>query len=116
MSRVEERSAASRVLALVRSYLDRGVMDELTLHEPADRGTPQGAVRAAARPLRCALLSPLLANIYLDPLDHLRAESGVEMVRYADDFVLLCRSEEAAQAALARVQTWVGKTAWRYIP
>ena len=97
MSRVEERIADSRVLALIRSCLDQGVMDELTLHEPTDRGTPQGAV-----------ISPLLANIYLDPLDHLLAESGVEMVRYADDFVLLCRSEEAAQAALVRVQTWVG--------
>ena len=98
MSRVEERIADRRVLALIRSYLDQGVMEELTLHEPTDRGTPQGAV-----------ISPLLANIYLDPLDHLLAESGVEMVRYADDFVLLCRSEEAAQAALARVQTWVGE-------
>src|SRR5690606_21362854 len=68
----------------------------LTLHEPTERGTPQGAV-----------ISPLLANIYLDPLDHLLAACGVEMVRYADDFVLLCRSEEAAKAALARVQTWV---------
>ena len=96
MRRVEERLADGRVLALLRSYLDQEVMEELTRHEPTDRGTPQGAV-----------ISPLLANIYLDPLDHLLADSGVEMVRYADDFVLLCRSEEAAKAALARVQTWV---------
>jgi len=48
-----------------------------------------------------------LANIYLDPLDHLLAACGVQMVRYADDFVLLCRSEGEAKAALARVQTWV---------
>ena len=73
-------------------------MEELTRHEPTDRGTPQGAV-----------ISPLLANIYLNPLDHLRAESGCEMVRYADDFVILCRSREAAEAALAGVQTWVGE-------
>ena len=98
MSRVEERIADSRVLTLIRGYLDQGVMEELTWHEPTERGTPQGAV-----------ISPLLANIYLDPLDHLLAEHGVEMVRYADDFVLLCRSEAAAQAALARVQTWVGE-------
>ena len=96
MSRVAERIADSRVLALVRSYLDQGVMEELTLHEPTERGTPQGAV-----------ISPLLANIYLDPLDHLVAAAGVQMVRYADDFVLLCRSEEQAKAALARVQAWV---------
>jgi RNA-directed DNA polymerase len=96
MRRVEERLADGRVLALIRSYLDQAVMEELTQHEPTDRGTPQGAV-----------ISPLLANIYLDPLDHLLAARGVEMVRYADDFVLLCRSEEAAQTALACVQTWV---------
>ena len=98
MSRVGERIADSRVLKLIRSYLDQGVMEELTLHEPTERGTPQGAV-----------ISPLLANIYLDPLDHLLAACGVEMVRYADDFVLLCRSEEEAKAALARVQTWVAE-------
>lgn len=96
MRRVEERLADGRVLALLRRYLDQEVMEELIRHEPTDRGTPQGAV-----------ISPLLANIYLDPLDHLLAENGVEMVRYADDFVLLCWSEEAAKAALARVQTWV---------
>lgn len=96
MNRVKERIADSRVLTLIRSYLDQGVMEELRLHEPTEKGTPQGAV-----------ISPLLANIYLDPLDHLLAASGVEMVRYADDFVLLCRSEEEAKAALARVQTWV---------
>ena len=96
MSRVEERIADSRVLSLVRGYLDQAVMEELVRYEPTGRGTPQGAV-----------ISPLLANLYLDPLDHLLAASGVQMVRYADDFVLLCRSEEAAQAALARVQTWV---------
>lgn len=96
MSRVTERIADSRVLTLIRSYLDQEVMEELTRHEPTERGTPQGAV-----------ISPLLANIYLDPLDHLLAAAGVEMVRYADDFVLLCRSEAEAKAALARVQTWV---------
>jgi RNA-directed DNA polymerase len=96
MGRLEERIADTRVLALLRSYLDQEVMEELTRHAPGERGTPQGAV-----------ISPLLANVYLDPLDHLLAAHGVEMVRYADDFVLLCRSEAEAQAALARVQTWV---------
>lgn len=98
MSRVQERIADSRVLTLIRGYLDQGVMEELTLHEPTERGTPQGAV-----------ISPLLANIYLDPLDHLLAETGVQMVRYADDFVLLCRSEDEAKAALTRVQTWMAE-------
>jgi RNA-directed DNA polymerase len=98
MSRVAERIADSRVLALIRSYLDQGVMEDLKLHEPTERGTPQGAV-----------ISPLLANIYLNPLDHMLAACGVQMVRYADDFVLLCRSEEEAKAALSRVQAWVAE-------
>jgi RNA-directed DNA polymerase len=98
MRRIEGRIADSRVRKLIQSYLDQDVMEELTRHAPTERGTPQGAV-----------ISPLLANIYLDPLDHLLAGNGVQMVRYADDFVLLCRSEEEAKAALARVQTWVGE-------
>jgi len=51
-------------------------------------------------------LSPLLSNIFLDPLDHLTAERGFEMVRYADDFVVMCRNQEDAAAALALVQEW----------
>jgi len=58
-------------------------------------GTPQGAV-----------ISPLLANIYLDPLDHELVRHGFELVRYADDFVILCGSEAEARAALGRVQAW----------
>jgi RNA-directed DNA polymerase len=48
----------------------------------------------------------LLSNIYLDPLDHAMAREGYEMVRYADDFVVLCRSEAQARAALERVRQW----------
>ena len=59
-------------------------------------GAPQGAV-----------LSPLLSNIYLDPLDQLMAQAGVAMGRYADDFVILCRSQAEAERALAEVQAWV---------
>ena len=95
MRRVAERIADGRVLALIRSYLDQGVLESLRYHEAGEDGTPQGAV-----------ISPLLANIYLNPLDHLMAESGCEMVRYADDFVLLCRRRAAAEAALARVFCW----------
>lgn len=96
MARVEEHIADGRVLALIRSFLDQGVMEGLRYYEAGEDGTPQGAV-----------VSPLLANIYLNPLDHLMVENGFEMVRYADDFVILCRSRETAEAALARVQTWV---------
>ena len=70
-------------------------MDGLREWTPAT-GTPQGAV-----------LSPLLANIYLNPLDHLLAEAGLAIVRYADDFVILCKTREVAQQALELVQQWV---------
>jgi RNA-directed DNA polymerase len=53
------------------------------------------------------VISPLLANIYLDPLDKLMAARGYRMVRYADDFVILCRTREAADAALGEVRAWV---------
>ena len=60
------------------------------------QGSPQGAV-----------ISPLLANIDLDPLDKLMAALGFRMVRYADDFVILCRTREDADCALAEVRAWV---------
>ena len=60
-----------------------------------EQGAPQGAV-----------LSPLLSNIYLDPLDKLMADKNVEMVRYADDFVILCKSEQEALKALRVVEKW----------
>ena len=95
MSRVRERVSDSRVLRLVEQFLDQGVMDGLSEHVPTT-GTPQGAV-----------ISPLLANLYLNPLDHLLAEAGIAMVRYADDFVILCRSRVEADQALAKVKGWV---------
>jgi len=55
------------------------------------------------------VISPLLSNIYLDPLDHLLAREGYQMVRYADDFVILCRSREEAERALAVVQRWTAE-------
>jgi RNA-directed DNA polymerase len=95
-ARMAEHVTDGRVLELIQSYLKQGVMEELKYFEAGESGTPQGAV-----------ISPLLANVYLNPLDHLMAQAGYEMVRYADDFVILCRTEEQAQAALTRVQTWV---------
>ncbi len=53
------------------------------------------------------VLSPLLSNVYLDPLDHLLAAQGIEMVRYADDVVILCRHRADADRALGLVQAWV---------
>jgi RNA-directed DNA polymerase len=94
LARVEEQVADGAVLALIEAYLHQGVLEAMKWWQP-EAGTPQGAV-----------ISPLLSNIYLNPLDHLLAQQGIEMVRYADDFVLLCRSEAQAQQALGLVQQW----------
>jgi RNA-directed DNA polymerase len=94
-ARLREKVSDKRVLRLVEMFLDQGVMDGLSEWVP-EQGTPQGAV-----------LSPLLANIYLNPLDHLLAAAGFAMVRYADDFVILCPTREDAERALAMVRRWV---------
>jgi RNA-directed DNA polymerase len=95
---LKERVADGRVLALVESFLRAGVLEELKGWQPTGRGTPQGGV-----------ISPLLSNLYLNPLDHQMEQAGWEMVRYADDFVILCRTEAEAQAALVTVRAWVSE-------
>ena len=95
MARVEERISDGRVLDLIRGWLKADILKGTESWTPV-QGSPQGAV-----------ISPLLANIYLHPLDRLMAERGYRMVRYADDFVILCRSREAADAALDEVRAWV---------
>ena len=124
MDRLQTKIADSRVLSLIESFLKAGVMDGAEERIPVS-GAPQGAV-----------LSPLLSNVYLDPLDHLMAHCGFEMVRYADDRrgrivsprgllvdvsftsdclaetnrprrVILCRSAEEAERALELVRKWV---------
>lgn len=97
LERVEEKVSDGRVIKLLAAYLQQGVMEGLASWTP-ETGTPQGAV-----------ISPLLSNIYLDPLDHLLATAGIETVRYADDFVILCRTEAAARQALALVQDWTAR-------
>jgi RNA-directed DNA polymerase len=95
MQRVRARVADGRVLALVKAYLDQRVLEGLREWKPT-MGTPQGAV-----------LSPLLANLYLHPLDQMMEDNGYEMTRYADDFVILCRTAAEAQRALETVRAWV---------
>jgi RNA-directed DNA polymerase len=94
LEQVAQKVADSSVLELLAAMLQQGVMEAMTYWRPS-AGTPQGAV-----------ISPLLANIYLDPLDHELVRHGFELVRYADDFVILCGSEAEARAALGRVQAW----------
>jgi RNA-directed DNA polymerase len=97
LARIGQKVSDRRILGLVEAFLEQGVLDGLQEWIP-EQGTPQGAV-----------CSPLLSNIYLDPLDHLMAGQGFEMVRYADDFVVLCRSAQEAAAALAVVQQWTAQ-------
>jgi len=97
LERVKEQVADGAVLTLIEAYLHQGILESMRFWEP-EAGTPQGAV-----------ISPLLSNIYLNPLDHLLAREGIEMVRYADDFVIMCRSEAEAQRALAVVQRWTAR-------
>jgi Retron-type reverse transcriptase len=104
LERVAEKVADSRVLELVAAMMQQEVMEGLK-HWTPEAGTPQGAV-----------ISPLLSNIYLDPLDHELALRGYEMVRYADDFIILCRSQAAARAALAKVQKWTANAELRLHP
>lgn len=102
MELVAERIADGRVLGLVEAFLKQSVMEgtkgseEIIDDENAMEGTPQGGV-----------ISPLLANIYLNPLDWLLAEAGLEMVRYADDLVVLCESRAEAEAALEKIRAWM---------
>jgi RNA-directed DNA polymerase len=97
MARLEEKIADGSLLRLIESFVKADIVEEASQWTP-ESGAPQGAV-----------LSPLLSNIYLNPLDHLMAQHGFEMVRYADDFVILCRTSEEAEAALEIVRDWVAK-------
>ena len=97
MARVEAKVSDGRVLDLIRGWLKADILKGLETWTPT-QGSPQGAV-----------ISPLLANIYLDPLDAFVAWRGYRMVRYADDFVILCRTREEAEAALADVRAWVSE-------
>jgi RNA-directed DNA polymerase len=93
--RIEERISDGRLLELLAGWLRQDIVKGLERWTPTG-GTPQGAV-----------ISPLLANLYLHPLDERMAKRGYRMVRYADDFVILCQSAERAQTALDEVRTWV---------
>jgi RNA-directed DNA polymerase len=95
LKHVGERIADGRVIQLLESFLKSGVMEDEGLAE-TEAGTPQGGV-----------ISPLLANIYLNPLDWLMVKSGYEMVRYADDMVVMCRDAETATKALNQVAHWM---------
>lgn len=92
MQAVAERVADGNILRLVEKFLTSGVMDN-GIFKPTTIGTPQGGV-----------ISPLLANIVLNYLDWQLDHAGLRFVRYADDFVVLCQTQQQAKEALTFVQ------------
>jgi RNA-directed DNA polymerase len=107
LSRVRERIADGRVLGLIESFLKAGVMEKgkMAPDGPQEEGTPQGGP-----------LSPLLANVYLNPLDWLMKQAGLEMVRYADDMVILCADAAGASQALQRLKEWMDQAGLQLHP
>lgn len=87
--------ADGRVLGLVESFLGQDILEGLSRWTP-EKGTPQGAV-----------ISPLLANLYLHPVDVAMETAGFQMIRYADDFVIMCRDEMEAHNALHQVEALI---------
>ena len=92
MLEVRRHIADGRMLELIERFLGQEVMEGLS-HWTPEAGTPQGAV-----------ISPLLANLYLHPVDEAMEAAGFQMIRYADDIVIMCRDESEAYTALRTVQ------------
>jgi RNA-directed DNA polymerase len=94
LGRINEKVSDGRIIGLIEQFLGQEILDGLKRWTPTS-GSPQGAVA-----------SPLLANLYLHPLDVLITSTGSKMVRYADDLVILCQTMEDACAALSLLQEW----------
>ena len=101
---VREKVSDGKVLELLRRLLDQDVMEGLKRWTPT-AGTPPGSV-----------ISPLMSNLYLHGLDVLLSDADYQYARFADDFVVLCRTRQEAEAVLAKIQTWVAQHGLRLHP
>lgn len=97
MDKIQKKISDGQILKLIEIWLKNEIMEECKNWIP-DRGTPQGGV-----------ISPLLSNIYLHDLDVKMISAGYKMIRYADDFVILTKSEAEAKEALRRIQEWAAE-------
>jgi group II intron reverse transcriptase/maturase len=97
MESLAAKIADGNILDTIEKLLNSGVMEEGEL-KPTTKGTPQGGV-----------ISPLLANAALDHLDWFLEEHNLQFVRYADDFVVLCKTKREAEKALEMIQAFLGK-------
>ena len=102
----------ARLIGELRKYVaDNSVIELVEKYLQAWRPAPRS--RAARTPTagapQGAIISPVLSNLYLNDLDHMMAQSGYEMTRYADDLVIQCRTLEEAEAALAQIGAWTAE-------
>ena len=97
MERVNNEVADTKVLNLIEQMLKQGIMETHKEWTPL-QGTPQGGV-----------VSPLLANIYLNELDHQLNQAGVYPTRYADDLIVQCDNEEQAHKVLEYIKSWMSE-------
>jgi len=104
MGKIYELISDKRIIKMIRMFLETEVDDKGTRHTPT-KGTPQGAV-----------ISPMLANLYLNELDWLLANEGAEMIRYADDFVVMCDKAQQALKAQNRIEEWCGENKLKLHP
>jgi RNA-directed DNA polymerase len=105
MEEVKKEISDGRVLRIIEKSLSRGVMETTKSYSALEEGTPQGSV-----------ISPLLANIFLHPVDEEMSKAGYELVRYADDCVVMCRTQEEAERALRRMQELIEERGLRLHP
>jgi RNA-directed DNA polymerase len=101
---IKEKISDVKIISLLELFLKQEIMEDMKCWTPIS-GTPQGAV-----------LSPMLANVYLHRLDLTLHQNGYKMIRYADDWLVICRSRQEAQAALAMAQSWIDQNGLQLSP